>query len=376
MVRERVVAIRAKSLARGLGGLLGPTLSEPRDRNPGPRGPLPPGVGVAREWRQNVLRLGEGATPQELARHEEHDLGSVAQTRATPGEGVVGVVFAPEAKERLGQPCPAFDRSGSHLREALVLLAGVVEGASLEQNAPEVRPGRCEARVGFERGLVVPLGDDSLTPPVGEQAEGVVRPRHVVVEIARLLELLFRLDEVPPRELDEAEIHPRLGEARVVLDRKREAHLRRLGVPRGERDRSETVQLDGLGRQRDGRFAAQEPEEKKGGRRRSHALPSGRSSKSCAKEDAARARGAPVRYLSRAMEEEECPPQCDVCGEALPSDEEDDPAAAPFSMTGHGLYVWVRGDKVIYEEPPLCAACGIAIGMSALARWEIEEEEG
>lgn len=43
---------------------------------------------------------------------------------------------------------------------------------------------------------------------------------------------------------------------------------------------------------------------------------------------------------------------------------------------GHGLLVFPRGDGVEYEEPPLCARCALAISMTALDRWEIEEEEG
>jgi hypothetical protein len=38
--------------------------------------------------------------------------------------------------------------------------------------------------------------------------------------------------------------------------------------------------------------------------------------------------------------------------------------------------VFVRGDRVEYEEPPLCERCAHAISMTALYRWEIEEEEG
>jgi len=65
-------------------------------------------------------------------------------------------------------------------------------------------------------------------------------------------------------------------------------------------------------------------------------------------------------------------PCCDVCGDRLPEDE-DDPETA---LTGSGLYIWSHGGQVVYEEPPLCAACGTAIGMSALARWGFEEDEG
>lgn len=43
---------------------------------------------------------------------------------------------------------------------------------------------------------------------------------------------------------------------------------------------------------------------------------------------------------------------------------------------GRGLMVFVRGDQVEYEEPPLCERCAHAISMTALYRWEIEEEEG
>jgi hypothetical protein len=63
--------------------------------------------------------------------------------------------------------------------------------------------------------------------------------------------------------------------------------------------------------------------------------------------------------------------RCDACGEPL-RDESDD----GFAIEGAGLYVWARGDDVRYEEAPLCASCASAIGLTALTRWEIEEEEG
>jgi hypothetical protein len=62
---------------------------------------------------------------------------------------------------------------------------------------------------------------------------------------------------------------------------------------------------------------------------------------------------------------------CDVCGKTVDLDDEDGD-----QLSGSGLYIWLRGDKVVYEEPPLCASCGTAISMTALGRWEIEEEEG
>jgi hypothetical protein len=43
---------------------------------------------------------------------------------------------------------------------------------------------------------------------------------------------------------------------------------------------------------------------------------------------------------------------------------------------GHGLLIFVRGDTTVREEPPLCERCALAISMTALHRWEIEEEEG
>jgi hypothetical protein len=70
-----------------------------------------------------------------------------------------------------------------------------------------------------------------------------------------------------------------------------------------------------------------------------------------------------------AVDEDASGTTCDVCGRPVDVDDEE-------QMTGSGLYVWVRGDKVVYEEPPLCASCGTAISMTALGRWEIEEEEG
>jgi hypothetical protein len=57
--------------------------------------------------------------------------------------------------------------------------------------------------------------------------------------------------------------------------------------------------------------------------------------------------------------------RCDACNEPI----EGEPA-------GHGLYVWTRGDEVRFEEPALCARCATAIGVTALAAWSVEEEEG
>lgn len=63
--------------------------------------------------------------------------------------------------------------------------------------------------------------------------------------------------------------------------------------------------------------------------------------------------------------------RCTVCSERL-GDDEDDATA----IRGRGLLVWTRGDERRYEEPHLCPGCASAIGVSALQRWETEEDEG
>jgi hypothetical protein len=67
--------------------------------------------------------------------------------------------------------------------------------------------------------------------------------------------------------------------------------------------------------------------------------------------------------------------RCDACGESLPPTDEGE-GAHRYGLPGRALYLWARGDEVRFEGAPLCAACASAIGMTALARWEIEEEEG
>jgi hypothetical protein len=66
---------------------------------------------------------------------------------------------------------------------------------------------------------------------------------------------------------------------------------------------------------------------------------------------------------------------CDACGLPLARNEEDEEDAG-YGMPGSGVYLWKRGDVIELENVPLCASCASAIGMAALARWEIEEEEG
>jgi hypothetical protein len=43
---------------------------------------------------------------------------------------------------------------------------------------------------------------------------------------------------------------------------------------------------------------------------------------------------------------------------------------------GRGLFMWSRGDELRFEEPSLCDRCAVAIGMTALSTWAVEEEEG
>lgn len=70
-------------------------------------------------------------------------------------------------------------------------------------------------------------------------------------------------------------------------------------------------------------------------------------------------------FRARAAAVDETEFECDACSTVVPGE----PA-------GRGLYVWARGEEVRYEEPPLCARCATAIGLTALAMFSMEEEEG
>ena len=63
---------------------------------------------------------------------------------------------------------------------------------------------------------------------------------------------------------------------------------------------------------------------------------------------------------------------CDVC--AVPVDPRGEDEG--YDVRGRGLLVWTRGDERRYEERLLCPRCATAVGVSALLRLEIEEEEG
>jgi len=65
--------------------------------------------------------------------------------------------------------------------------------------------------------------------------------------------------------------------------------------------------------------------------------------------------------------------RCDVCGEDVDLQADGDDGVG---IAGRGLYLWTRGDEVRREEVPLCPSCGTAIGVMALAQWDMEEEEG
>lgn len=65
--------------------------------------------------------------------------------------------------------------------------------------------------------------------------------------------------------------------------------------------------------------------------------------------------------------------RCSVCSETLEAEGEDD---GGYTVAGRGLFVWARGEERRYEEPRLCARCASAVGVTALHRWEIEEDEG
>ena len=66
--------------------------------------------------------------------------------------------------------------------------------------------------------------------------------------------------------------------------------------------------------------------------------------------------------------------RCDACDIVLaPESAAGDDG---YALPGAGVYLWTRGDEVRLEKAPLCSSCAAAIGVSALARWELEEEEG
>jgi hypothetical protein len=67
----------------------------------------------------------------------------------------------------------------------------------------------------------------------------------------------------------------------------------------------------------------------------------------------------------RALFQGEKERRCDLCDREIVGDD-----------GGAGLYVWTRGEVVRYEDAPLCPSCGPKVALSAVRRWEEEEEEG
>jgi hypothetical protein len=57
--------------------------------------------------------------------------------------------------------------------------------------------------------------------------------------------------------------------------------------------------------------------------------------------------------------------RCDLCDASIPV----------HGDGGSGLYIWTRSGEIRYEEPPLCVTCGPALALTAMRRWEEEDEE-
>lgn len=73
-----------------------------------------------------------------------------------------------------------------------------------------------------------------------------------------------------------------------------------------------------------------------------------------------------VDAVSRAIELREASElRCHACDAPIEGEPE-----------SRGLLVFPRGDDIEYEEPPLCERCSHAIGVTALFRFFIEEDEG
>ena len=51
-------------------------------------------------------------------------------------------------------------------------------------------------------------------------------------------------------------------------------------------------------------------------------------------------------------------------------------AAIEGEPAGHGFLLFPRGDRPHVDRPPLCERCAHAIGITALWRFSVEEEEG
>jgi hypothetical protein len=68
---------------------------------------------------------------------------------------------------------------------------------------------------------------------------------------------------------------------------------------------------------------------------------------------------------SKAKSDEGDRPTCHACDTPI----EGEPA-------GHGFLLFPRGERPKIERPPLCERCADAIGITALWRYWLEEDEG
>jgi hypothetical protein len=64
--------------------------------------------------------------------------------------------------------------------------------------------------------------------------------------------------------------------------------------------------------------------------------------------------------------------RCDACNALLVTVDDSD----GYGIEGRAVYLWQRAGEAHLESAPLCPSCAAAVGLTALARWEIEEEEG
>lgn len=54
--------------------------------------------------------------------------------------------------------------------------------------------------------------------------------------------------------------------------------------------------------------------------------------------------------------------RCDVCDEAIEGEQV------------RRLYLWTRSEESVVEDPALCQRCAVAIGVTSLSAWSVEEE--
>ena len=230
-----------------------------------------------------------------------------------------------------------------------------------------------------------------LSAPVffGQKTECMMRRRNVLIELACFFEVSPRLLEVAATQFDIPEVHPGLDETRTVFERYGETGLGRGEVSTKERLGARGIELDRPPRERRrGRAGFTGKQSKKTDHReRLHVQPYRTVEPQGCVPVGGLCDRLPSRYLPRqgmtnvtvASHEdlflERSESRCDACGESLPPTDEGE-GAHRYGLPGRALYLWARGDEVRFEGAPLCAACASAIGMTALARWEIEEEEG